>query len=269
MAPVRVAPIRASPVVALASIPARSAPVRRAGRCRLDRRKQQRRVLGGVARYRTRGRPRGRPLMSGSAIDHSSLSAAYGHWNHNAHCPGCRDASSPRPPLACVNAKPYWASSGTPQKSMHGSHSTRCSCAIANASSRYSCPDSSTSMSCRGCCGNKAASSIHAASAADDQSERMASRRRRLCPATLSPCESVRPLTDATRNAPGGSARYRALAQHRDAAIVAADRQVRVRCLIRQEFIADEAILDDRQQLEGQARREGYGGSRQQQGVRE
>ena len=74
-----------------------------------------------------RRRPTRRRYHAGRDIAHSSFRVVTGDWNHNAHLPGCREVSRPRPPLACVNAKPYWASSGTPQKSMQGSQSARCS----------------------------------------------------------------------------------------------------------------------------------------------
>ena len=88
-------------------------------------------------------------------------------------------------------------------------------------------------------------------------------------PRNLSPCERARPLTAATRKGARRLAAIRTLAQHRDATIVTTDRQVRVGCLIRQEFIADEAVLDDRQQFERQSRGKGVVGCSRSKSVRE
>ena len=163
--------------------------------------------------------------------------------------------SWPRPPFASVSAKPYWASSGTPQKSMCGSQSARWRQAVASASSSSSSRRSWTSIAYRGSCGNSRASSLQTASAAVGQSGRTESRCRSRC---RRPESTGGGLTIDRHHAQAARrpVEIGALAQNGLPALIPTDRQVCLARAVRQDLVSGEPLLDDRQQIERNAGRE-------------
>ena len=174
----------------------------------------------------------------------------------NVQWPAVRAVNCPDSPLAPVNAMPYCASSGTPQKSMRGSHAASSECAMANASSRQLCRASWNRTGRRGPSGKQ---------------------RREIAPggfrhggpigkreiARLDPMPGVElarreraPVGRGQAQRAGGFGAVEALAQHRPAAAVAAYGQIGVRFPLRQQLVAKDAIVDDGQQVEGKTFRQ-------------
>jgi hypothetical protein len=121
---------------------------------------------------------------------------------------------------------------------------------MSSASSSACWLASSMWMPWRGCCGKSAASSIHAARAVDGQSGRMAVAAAQMVSGARRFRRERAAVHRRDSQSLGRLGAIFPLSKHGHAAVVAADRQVRVRGLVRQEFITDEALLDDRQKLE-------------------